>query len=462
MSRAIASSNVLLHDKLVPATIVFSVESGKILYVHEDLLEPSDELLTIYNIQDYQDVSPHVVMPGLVDAHVHLNEPGRTEWEGFATGTKAAAAGGVTTVVDMPLNAIPPTTTVENFQLKISAARNQCWVDVGFWGGMIPSNLNHLEPLIRMGVRGFKGFLIESGVEEFPHIDPEYVVKAMQKVAAHSTVLMFHAEMDGEFQDLKIAEDSTSYSSFLALRPDEFETSAIGEIIKCLEQYPTVPLHVVHLATHKAVPMIKQAQAAGLPISAETCFHYLSLCSEKIAKCSTQFKCCPPIREEDNRRKLWDALRDDVITTVVLDHSPCTPDLKRLEKGDFFEAWGGIASVGLGLPIIYTEGLRQDTPVTFAEINKWCSVNTAKQTGLDHRKGVFKVGYDADILVFDTTQTYRVANNDVHFKNKLTAYDGVELHGRVVETVVRGNTVYLHGQGHSEVPKGSLLLEPRG
>ena len=216
----------------------------------------------------------------------------------------------------------------------------------------------------------------------------------------------------------------------------------------------------MHLATHEAVPLLRAAKAKGLPVTAETCFHYLSLCAERIGSCSTHFKCCPPIRTDDNRKLLWKALRNDVVTTVVSDHSPCTPDLKGMEKGDFFEAWGGISSVGFGLPILYTEGLKLDPPIRLAEINKWCSWNTAKQVGLSHCKGAIRVGYDADLLIFDTDAKYVVENKETYFKNKLTAYDGMEFRGRVLETLVRGNTVFAMGRGFSG-PKGKLILEPR-
>lgn len=622
-------------------------------------------------------------MPGLVDAHVHLNEPGRTEWEGFATGTRAAASGGVTTVIDMPLNAIPPTTTIANFNLKINAAKGQTWVDVGFWGGLVPTNLDDLKPLISMGVRGFKGFLIDSGVDEFPAITPKYILKAMKRVKDSKTLLMFHAEMqphvdnvhallveggdnnktprlvanerhaqflideelsddddtssssstslntesnitsyNNSFQSIPVAGsthldqlsteiddlnlgmsasfinrapkpvidllnkdrlnngsildgtsspskrptnphthehencklphqhagsidhsvltdeqakalakspylaasepqfgkfarlanpqhethfkthmksplaksfdfdmerlvkgdhlnadsplllaqqenalladvDPTSYASFLASRPDNFETTAIAEIINCSTKFPLVPLHIVHLATHEAIPLIRAAKGQKLPITAETCFHYLSLTAEKISNCSTHFKCCPPIRTDDNKKLLWKALRNDVITTVVSDHSPCTPDLKGLDKGDFFSAWGGISSVGFGLPILYTEGLKLSPPIQFHEISKWCSWNTAKQVGLSHKKGKIETGFDADLLVFDDQAEYFVVNDETYFKNKLTAYHGMKFKGRVLETVVRGNTVFVFGKGHSEKPLGNLILEPR-
>lgn len=633
MSRAISSSKVLLDDELVPATIIFSLNTGKILEIIPEIVKDSNDIrLKLYQVQEYRDVSPLIILPGLVDSHVHLNEPGRTEWEGFATGTQAAASGGVTTVIDMPLNAIPPTTTVENFNLKIAAAQGQCWVDVGFWGGLIPDNINHLRPLIRMGVRGFKSFLIESGVEEFPAIKPKHILKAMKEVEGLKTLLMFHAEMQpnvlegpaimvdqvenktprlvpnenrplfelddssenesvqgnnidsylDDFEDddeIKEADNSvnvltqdieafdlgmsasfihrapkpvidllnsdkrgindhdpdcklphnhagsidhnilsdeqakalakspylagsepiygkfarmahkhdepidddpkspllmaqredkllenidpTAYATFLASRPDNFETTAIAEIINCSTKIPSVPLHIVHLATHEAIPLIRAAKAQKLPISAETCFHYLSLYAEAIGNCSTHFKCCPPIRTNDNRRLLWKALRNDIITTVVSDHSPCTPELKGMEKGDFFEAWGGISSVGFGLPILYTEGSKLTPPVSMAEISKWCSWNTAKQVGLSHRKGKIALGYDADILIFNPDTTYMVENQKTFFKNKLSAYHGQQFKGRVIETIVRGKTVFEYGAGHSKLPLGLLILEPR-
>lgn len=463
MSRAIALNQVLLDGNLTPATVIYSANTGTILAILPKVADSSDADIKRYHVDSVENVSPKVVMPGIVDAHVHLNEPGRTEWEGFATGTQAAASGGVTTVIDMPLNAIPPTTTVENFNLKIDAAHGQTWVDVGFWGGLVPTNLDDLKPLIRMGVRGFKGFLINLGVDEFPAIDPAYIRTAMSKVEGEPTLLMFHAEMEPHDFDDKAVEqlDPAKYSSFLALRPDSFETVAIGEVIKCSEENPNVPLHIVHLATKEAVPMLKQAQDNGLPVLAETCFHYLSLLAEHIDNCCTHFKCCPPIRSEQNRQELWQALREDVVTTVVSDHSPCTPDLKGVGHTDFFKAWGGISSVGLGLPILHTEGLKQLPPVLIGEISKWCSQRTAKQVGLSHKKGDIKVGLDADFVVFDPNEKWTIENKDVLFKNKLTAYDGMQFTGRVVETIVRGNKVFDVNHGISHQPLGGLILEPR-
>ncbi|EGW31192.1 uncharacterized protein SPAPADRAFT_72051 [Spathaspora passalidarum NRRL Y-27907] len=462
MSTALSSTRVLIGTKLVESTVIFSPDTGKIVAIISGIRGSSDPTLALYNVTKYKNVTPHVIMPGLVDTHVHLNDPGRTHWEGFETGTKSAASGGVTTIIDMPLNSIPPVTTVSNFQTKIDAAKDSAWVDLGFWGGLVPDNVNDLKPLINMGVRGFKGFLIDSGVEEFPAISKQHILQAMKEVEQEKTMLMFHAEMDsGATVDVDYSLDPTLYSTFLESRPDEFETQAIGEIITASIEFPTVPVHIVHVSSHQAIPLLAVAQKKQLPITAETCFHYLSLAAETVPSKSTHFKCCPPIRTENNRKLLWDGLRTGVITTVVSDHSPCTPQLKKLETGDFFEAWGGISSVGLGLPILFTEGQKMTPPVTLSEINQWCSINTAKQVGLSYTKGKLKVGYDADLLVFDTDAEYTIDNKDVHFKNKLTAYDGMKLQGRVVETFVRGKSVYSFEQGHSKVPLGRLILEPR-
>lgn len=538
MSSAISSSKVIVDGSIIPATIIYSTTSGKILDIIPSVLSFDDPLLTQYDVNNYRDLSPYVIMPGLVDAHVHLNEPGRTEWEGFASGTQSAASGGVTTVIDMPLNAIPPTTNIKNLNTKLNSAKGQIWVDTGFWGGLVPDNLNDLLPLINAGVRGFKGFMMDSGVEEFPMITPSYIDKALQMVKGKNTMLMFHAEMDSQddsvdddvsnaisnccnedyehthndglskaqinaltkspvlqsvepsigkinklinhsehkvnsadeitplelaMKDQSILEtvDPTAYSSFLASRPDSFECTAIKNIIKCLEKQPTTKVHIVHLATHEALPMIKHAkEVLKLPLSVETCFHYLSLKAEEIPNGATQFKCCPPIRSDKNRRLLWNALKNELITSVVSDHSPCTPELKGLERGDFFEAWGGISSVGFGLPLLYTVGTEQ-FGITLTDIVQWCCINTAKQVGLYHKKGRIAIGYDADFAIFNSEMEYSVANARTFFKNKLTAFDGKKLKGRVVETILRGNSIYALGKGLSEVPLGNLLLEPR-
>ncbi|AOW07599.1 hypothetical protein B0I73DRAFT_131775 [Yarrowia lipolytica] len=454
--KAIAG-RALLEGASEPTEVTILYDT-KIHKIHKGLINNGD-----LDVDDFMSVPPEqVILPGLVDAHVHLNEPGRTEWEGFATGTKAAAAGGVTTVIDMPLNAIPPTTTVANFDTKLAAARGQCWVDVGFWGGAIPGNSEDLVPLIEKGVRGFKCFLIESGVDEFPCLEVPDVKKALKAIEGHPTIFMFHAEMaNGESTDLPPNADPKSYMSFLHSRPDKLELTAINSIIEASKSSPDVKLHIVHLATAEAVPIIKKAKEEGVPLSVETCFHYLHFAAESIPEKSTQHKCCPPIRTEDNRSLLWKALEDGVVTSVVSDHSPCTPNLKDLQTGDFFKAWGGIASVGLGLPILWTTARKDGRNVTVADISKWCSYNTAEQVGLLKSKGSIKEGKDADFCIFDPEAKVKITTDKLHFKNKISPYKDGTLVGEVRRTIVRGQVVYDTEEGMSLKPLGSLLLEPR-
>lgn len=415
----LASCRAVLGDKLSEATIVISTETGKIVNVSDTVLPASTfPPGTVYN-----DYSPQILMPGLVDSHVHLNEPGRTEWEGFWHGTRAAAFGGVTTVVDMPLNAIPPTTNVSNFQEKIDAAQGQCWVDVGFHGGIIPGNAKDLKPLVQAGARGFKGFLMDSGVEEFPPVTAEDIKKAFAELADQPTTVMFHAEKEPEANASIQANWEPSgppdeYQTYLDTRPSSFEVTAIREILSLAHHAPNLPLHIVHLSAMEAIPMLREARKKGVKITAETCFHYLSLAAEQIENGDTRHKCAPPIREQSNQDALWSEMldqEDSVIQTVVSDHSPCTPDLKLLPsdvpgaksnstdpKGDFLEAWGGVSSVGLGLPILWTEAMRRGLAVnkTLLNVARLCSVSTALQVGLEDRKGALKVGFDGDVAVF--------------------------------------------------------------
>ncbi|CCD25416.1 allantoinase NDAI_0F00970 [Naumovozyma dairenensis CBS 421] len=420
--KAIASEFVIIDSQQIPATILYSADTGNIVKIFKYVVIESvrDPRLEQHSVDEYEIVTPRIIMPGLVDSHVHLNEPGRTEWEGFATGTQAAISGGVTTVIDMPLNAVPPTTTLHNLNKKLQAADGQLWCDVGFWGGLVPDNLEDLLPLVKAGVRGFKGFLIHSGVDEFLSIDEEYINKAMDILANEKTMLMFHAEMedpkeevvnppksDSNDKDIYSGESGKNemapknYQNFLNSRPDSFETDAIKLLIRCMEEGKKKingiipPVHVVHLASNEALPLIMEAHKSKLPLTAETCFHYLCLAAENIPDSATHFKCCPPIRNEANRIALWTALKRGVITSVVSDHSPCTPELKGFEEGDFLRAWGGIASVGLGLPLLYTNG------ASILEITKWCCENTSKQVGFQDFKGKIAVGYDADLVVFN-------------------------------------------------------------
>ena len=298
----------------------------------------------------------------------------------------------------------------------------------------------------------------DSGVEEFPPIGKEYIEEALKVLAEEDTMMMFHAELPKAHEDQQQPEQShREYSSFLSSRPDSFEIDAINLILECLRARngPVPPVHIVHLASMKAIPLIRKARASGLPVTTETCFHYLCIAAEQIPDGATYFKCCPPIRSESNRQGLWDALREGVIGSVVSDHSPCTPELKNLQKGDFFDSWGGIASVGLGLPLMFTQGC------SLVDIVTWCCKNTSHQVGLSHQKGTIAPGYDADLVVFDTASEHKISNSSVYFKNKLTAYNGMTVKGTVLKTILRGQVVYTNANGVSKTPLGQTLLDSR-
>ncbi|KAK4954942.1 Allantoinase [Elasticomyces elasticus] len=491
----LASTRAVIEDRLTEATIVISMNTGKITSIFHSVLPAS----SFPAGTPYTDYSPHVLLPGLVDAHVHLNEPGRTEWEGFWTGTRAAAFGGVTTVVDMPLNAIPPTTTVANLEEKKAAAQGQCWVDVGFYGGIIPGNVQDLKPLVKAGVRGFKGFMIDSGVEEFPAVSSTDIAAVFKELADEPTTVMFHAEMippitasvgddvQWSLPPLEPTGPLEKYQTFLDSRPSSFETYAILEILSKAHLAPNLPLHVVHLSAIEAIPMIREARAKGVKITTETCFHYLSLAAEQIQEGDTRHKCCPPIREQSNQDGLWQELLnldDSIVKTVVSDHSPCTPNLKLLPshvpgaegslkagcssdegKGDFFSAWGGISSVGLGISILWTEAMRRSLSVddTIRNIARWCCVNTSQQVGLERQKGMLKVGMDGDVAVFDEEAEFEVQADSMLFRNKCSPYQGKTLKGVVKDTWLRGRKIHSRETGVSEKigPRGTLLLEPR-
>lgn len=448
---SISSDRVLhsTHTEPSPGTIEIDCNTGQIQAIHTARLTNST--------YDYGDLA---IMPGLVDSHVHLNEPGRTEWEGFETGTRAAISGGVTTVVDMPLNAIPPTTTRENLAVKLRAAEGQCYSDVAFWGGLIPSNSQQLIPLVEAGVRGFKCFLINSGVEEFPHVSMEDVEKAMQSLSTNKTdsMLLFHAEFNAHEIDAHqrkhehVEEVNRSYQAFLNSRPDSFEVDAIEKVITMAERFNTVRLHIVHLASANALPLIRKAQKSNLRLTIETCFHYLAFQSDEIPEDATQYKCCPPIRSESNRELLWDAIRDGTITTVVSDHSPCTPKLK---DGDFLTAWGGISALGLGLQILWTEASKRGFSI--GDVSRLTSENTAKQIQLYPRKGSLSVGSDADFVIWDPEETWTVTIDDLNFKNRISPYIGRELKGRVKETWLRGERVWSESDGWSPASGKSIL-----
>lgn len=442
----ITSNCVVTPETIAPAAML--IRDGKICAIANRQDLPSDVKVIA--------VGDSVVMSGLVDAHVHVNEPGRTDWEGYATATQAAAAGGVTTLVDMPLNSIPPTTTLTGLQEKLAAAQGQCHIDVAFWGGVVPGNRAELRPLIEAGVRGFKCFLIHSGVDEFPNVTEADLQIALPEIAALNTVLLVHAELPGPIEAVAVSTaDPTHYQTFLQSRPRAAENEAIALMIK-LSRATGARIHIVHHSSSDALPMVRQAKQEGISITVETCPHYLTFAAEDIPATATEFKCCPPVRERENREKLWEALREGVIDMVVSDHSPCTPHLKLKEQGDFMRAWGGIASLQFGLPVMWTNA--QARGFGLQQLTEWMSWRPAQLAGLQRCKGQLKPGSDADLVIWNPEATFTVAPSGIHHKHKLTPYNGRTLHG-VVETVfVRGQKVYDHGQ-FSEEPLGQLLTK---
>ena len=390
-----------------------------------------------------------VLLPGLVDSHVHVNDPGRTEWEGFAHATRAAAMGGVTTIVDMPLNSIPATTDVAALETKRTTASNDCFVDVAFWGGAVPGNRPDLLALHDAGVLGFKCFLVDSGVEEFPAVGERELGDVMGIVAAFGGLLLVHAE---DPDAITPTPATTSYRAFLDSRPDSSEVSAIETVIDAARR-TGCRVHIVHLSTARALPLIAAARAEGVPVTAETCPHYLTLAAEHIPAGATQFKCCPPIRDENNRRLLWEGLADRTIDMVVSDHSPCTADLKCLDTGRFDEAWGGISSLQLGLPVLWTEARRRGH--SLVDIARWMSGAPAARTGLSH-KGRIAVGADADFCVVAPDETFVVDPELLQHRNPLTPYAGREFAGVVRATWLAGEQIDL-----DQPARGRLLQRGR-
>lgn len=412
-----------------------------------------------------------VVMPGLVDSHVHINEPGRTEWEGFATATRAAAAGGVTTLVDMPLNSIPPTTTVAGLKAKVKAARGQCWVDVAFWGGVVPGNTEDLAPLVAAGVVGFKCFLVHSGVSEFPNVIEADLREAMPELASLGAVMIVHAELPGPISRAGIPDCpgdkesspgqqstdknacATKYQTFLNSRPRAAENEAVELMIRLSREFGT-RVHIVHHSSAEALPMLRDAKATGGRITAETCPHYLYFAAEQIPDGATRFKCCPPIRERENLENLWSALGDGTIDMVVSDHSPCPPEMKLAESGDFLRAWGGISSLQLRLPVMWTEARRRGFSI--GNLVEWLCRAPARLVGLDGRKGSLAAGYDADVVIWNPEMSWRVEPNAIHHRHKETPYEGQVFQGVVQSTFLRGRKVYDSGEFCGE-PDGLLL-----
>jgi allantoinase len=442
--------------------------------VSENSVGPASLHITrghISRIAIFEDVDPvaemveaepeSIVMPGLVDTHVHVNEPGRTDWEGFESATRAAAAGGVTTIVDMPLNSIPATTTLEAFAAKLAAAEGKLHVDCGFWGGVVPGNKNELGNLWNAGVVGFKCFLIHSGVDEFPNVTENDLRDAMPEMAQLGAVLIVHAELPGPVERACCeSSDGTpahSYETFLRSRPRQAENEAVNLIIR-LGRETGCRVHIVHHSSADALPALRTAKRFGVPITVETCPHYLHFAAEEIPDRATEFKCCPPIRERENRAQLWQALDDGTIDFVVSDHSPCPPELKLRDEGDFMKAWGGISSLQLRLPIMWTEAAARGFGVD--RLTEWLCTQPARQVGLSVLKGALKPGADADVVIWNPDREFKVEPSMIHHRHKLTPYAGELLRGVVEKTFVRGQMVY-DGRDFFPPPLGRVILRER-
>ncbi|MCX4480217.1 allantoinase AllB [Streptomyces cellulosae] len=398
-----------------------------------------------------EDLGDDVLLPGLVDTHVHVNDPGRTEWEGFWTATRAAAAGGITTLIDMPLNSLPPTTTVDHLRVKRKTAADKAHIDVGFWGGALPDNTADLRPLHEAGVFGFKAFLSPSGVDEFPHLDDDRLARALREIASFDGLLIVHAE-DPRQLDGAPQRGGPRYADFLASRPRRAEDTAIERLLEQARRFDA-RVHVLHLSSADALPLIAEAKADGVRVTVETCPHYLTLTAEEVPDGASEFKCCPPIREAANQDLLWQALADGTIDCVVTDHSPSTADLK---TDDFATAWGGISGLQLSLPAVWTEARRRGH--TLEDVVRWTSTRTAELAGLDARKGAVAPGHDADFAVLAPDETFTVDPAALQHRNRVTAYAGRTLHGVVRSTWLRGERVLAGGE--FTAPKGRLLTRP--
>ena len=451
MAKAFRSRCVLTPGGLRAATLV--VEGERIAAVRT-----WDEVPAGAELHDYCDL---VLMPGLVDTHVHINEPGRTEWEGFSTATRAAAAGGVTTVADMPLNCVPETIDAEALEAKRAAAQGKTWVDWAAWGGVVRGNADSLPGLVRAGIPGFKCFMIHSGIDGFAWVNETDLRLALDKLRGTGLPLLAHAEVagpvDAATSALNAADaDWRKYSTYLASRPDAAEVEAIELLIGLAEEYGA-HLHIVHLSSAKALPALAEARRRGVRITVETCAHYLCFAVEEIPDGATEFKCAPPIRDAGNRELLWGALESGLIDMVTTDHSPCPPAMKGREEGRFDKAWGGIASLGLALPAMWKVMHGRGTKLE--AMARWMAAAPARLAGLEDRKGALVVGADADMVIFDDAAEWTVSESDLHFRHKLSPYLGLEARGRVLETWLRGKKIFAEGEFAGE-PRGREQVRP--
>ncbi len=435
---SLRSTRVLIDGSLRPAVV--RVENGRIAALLPD--GPA-----------VQDLGDHALLPGFVDGHVHVNEPGRALWEGFASATRAAALGGVTTIVDMPLNSSPVTTTQGALIGKVAQTRGKLTVDVAFWGGVVPGNSQHLAPMVRQGVRGFKCFLCPSGLDEFPHVTAADLRVAMPILRDCGVPLLFHAELEDELARVPMDADPQTYATYLHSRPKEWEERAIALVIDMVRQ-TGCRAHIVHLSAASALPQIRAAKAEGLPLSVETCPHYLGLTSAEVPRGATEWKCSPPIREDENRERLWEGLRDGVIDVVVTDHSPCAPGLKKLDTGDFMGAWGGIASLQLGFAAVWTEAARRGFDL--ATLSRWMGAAPAQLARLPGR-GEIRVGGRADLTAVAPEIDWVVDPAELAHRHPQTPWAGRSLRGRVTDTWLGGVQIVARGALVGVTPGRAIL-----
>ncbi|HMK04506.1 MAG TPA: allantoinase AllB [Ferruginibacter sp.] len=426
-SKNIYSNRCWLDGKLQPATICF--EDGVITGIHH------------HKTDEAEDAGDNVLMPGVIDAHVHINEPGRTDWEGFDTGTQAAAAGGITSIVDMPLNANPVTTDVYAFDQKLTASKDKLHVNVGFYGGLIPGNQKDLEVLMKAGVLGIKCFLTHSGIEEFPNVGEKEIDSAMPLIAKYGLPLLAHCEIFKKVVDNKFSDFPTSYRYYLASRPKQWENDAIDLMIRLCRKHRCAT-HIVHVSSSEALTAIQKAKEEGLPLTAETCAHYIYFNAEDIPDSNCLYKCAPPIREKENNDKLKKALADGVLDFITTDHSPAPPEIKELLTGNLQKAWGGIAGLQFLLPASWTA---MKETISIEKFLPLLTEQPAKFLKLENRKGKFKIGYDADLVIWNPEEKFEVKPKDILHRYDCSPYSGQQLFGTVQQTIVNGITVYNAG-----------------
>ena len=436
----IKSNRVVLPGRMIGGYVTIS--NGIIVDITDHLSPDFTKLI---------DIGDRILMPGVIDPHVHINEPGRSHWEGFDTATRAALAGGITTLVDMPLNSSPVTTTGKAFDEKIAASKNKLHTNCGFWGGIVPGNEIEIDELANKGVLGFKAFLTHSGIDDFPNVTESDLVKAMPLIARHGLPLLVHCELLDNPSNT--VSDPCRYQDYLLSRPKKWEDNAIELMIHLCERFHC-RVHIVHLSSSDSVSAIRAAKERGLPITVETAQHYLYFSAEEIPDRQPVYKCAPPIRERENQDQLWEAMNDGTIDFVATDHSPAPPDMKELTSGNFMKAWGGISSLQWALPILWTAAKKRGFLIT--DLCKWLCEGPANLIGPGFKKGRIEKGYDADLVVMDPDKSFVVDSGNIYHQHKLSPYIGHELFGIIEQTWLGGVKVF--DKGEMKLAKGKVLL----